>query len=356
MPQALQIKRGLKASLPAIAALGEPLIATDTRELFIGTGTSVYKVGDIIFSDTPPPVVPEKVWIETTTNTIYRASDDGLTWETVASGSGTVSADFTVYGVSQGIYNDGATIPAGTSLEDVVKNMLQRIIPPSYVAPTLSLSAGTSAEVGTSVTPTLTSGYNPHDGGTAILYTLKKDGADVYTDPAVFAFTDTPLILDVTPVLYNALITYNAGPVKNDNQGNPYPVGQILAGTANSGVASFSGYRRMFYDMDLVAAAPTLTTDIRSLGLSVNGPANGTAFTLNIPAGTRRIVFAYPATLRDVSTVKYVQLGNGEVKDTFTQTLVDVEGADGFTAISYKVYTYIAAVPFADAVTYQGVI
>ena len=42
-----------------------------------------------------------------------------------AGGSSTVSADFTVLGVSQGMYKDGDTITAGTNLEDVVKICLK---------------------------------------------------------------------------------------------------------------------------------------------------------------------------------------------------------------------------------------
>lgn len=77
---ALQLRRGLKANLPTSAVVGEPLIATDTRELYIGTGTSVYKIGDVIFASIAPDVEKEKIWIDTAANQIYRASDDGVTW------------------------------------------------------------------------------------------------------------------------------------------------------------------------------------------------------------------------------------------------------------------------------------
>jgi hypothetical protein len=72
---ALQLRRGIKANLPAIAVVGEPLIATDTRELYIGTGTGTYKVGDVVFGAVAPTVEPEKIWINTTSNEIYRADN-----------------------------------------------------------------------------------------------------------------------------------------------------------------------------------------------------------------------------------------------------------------------------------------
>lgn len=48
----IQFKRGLKSNLPTIADEGMPLWCTDTKELYVGTGTSVEKVGSNSNSDT----------------------------------------------------------------------------------------------------------------------------------------------------------------------------------------------------------------------------------------------------------------------------------------------------------------
>lgn len=355
MSQALQIRRGLKAALPTSAALGEPLIATDTREMFIGTGTSVYKIGDIIFSATQPAVVKEKVWIDTISNAIYRASDDGTSWITIASGSvGSVTADFQVFGVTQGIYADGNTITAGTSLEDVIKNMLQAIIPPTYSSPTLSIAgSGTLVvEAGTTVTPTITPTFTQRDGGVLTLYELRKNGTTVVSNATTQVYNDSAFVVGDLSVSYQGTSSYDQGPIKNDNQSNPYPTGRIAAGNVVSNTVSYTGRRGLFYAMDTNVAAPTDSAGVRALGLKALNPANATQFTLNIPAGTTRVVIAYPATLRDLTSVKYVELGNGEVKDTFSLATFNVEGADSFTAISYKIYSYVPAIPFGDAVTY----
>jgi hypothetical protein len=348
MPQALQMRRGTKNALPATAALGEPLVATDTRELYIGTGAGRFKLSDVVFATSTPTVEKEKIWVNTTDNSINRASDDGLSWVPVTSSSGgSVSTDFQVYGVTQGIYTDGQTIAAGTSLEEVVKNMLQAIIPPTYQVPTLSISGGQMVEAGTSISPTITPVWNQRDGGTSILYTLSKNSIPIITNSIAIAHSDGTYVIGDETVSYQAANTYNQGPIKNDNQGNASPTGRIDSGLVTSNTVNYIGKRNLFYGVN--------QTDPRLL-TSTLGPINGTAFTINIPAGATRVMFAYPATLQDVSSIKYVQLGNGEVKDTFTKTLVDIPGADAFTAISYKVYTYIPAVPFGDAVTYQGVI
>lgn len=86
---ALQLRRGLKANLAAAAAAaaaGEPLFATDTNELFIGTGAgAVKKLGDVLFSESiAPDVVDGKIWIDTATNQIYRADVTGGVWVSIS--------------------------------------------------------------------------------------------------------------------------------------------------------------------------------------------------------------------------------------------------------------------------------
>ena len=45
MANKIQFKRGLKQNLPSSADVGMPLWCTDTKELYIGTGNGVSKVG-----------------------------------------------------------------------------------------------------------------------------------------------------------------------------------------------------------------------------------------------------------------------------------------------------------------------
>ena len=51
-----------------------------------------------------------------------------------------------------------------------------------------------------------------------------------------------------------------------------------------------------------------------------------------------RVVFAYPATLRDVTSVSDVNGLGAEVKTAFTKSVVSVEGANNYNATDYKVY------------------
>jgi hypothetical protein len=75
------LKRGLKANLPATATVGEPLVTTDTNELYIGTGTGVAKVTDVNFA-TSAPSDTTRLWVDTTNNVMKR--HNGTTWVILA--------------------------------------------------------------------------------------------------------------------------------------------------------------------------------------------------------------------------------------------------------------------------------
>ena len=87
-------------------------------------------------------------------------------------------------------------------------------------------------------------------------------------------------------------------------------------------------------------------------GKSNRALANGNSFSITIPVNATRVIFAYPATLRDVTSVKDVNGLNAEIKSAFTKSTVSVEGANGYTAINYKVYTTDYAQPNDKANTY----
>jgi hypothetical protein len=262
-----------------------------------------------------------------------------------------VVADFTVYlPESQGQYSNGDVITAGTSLETVVKKILQAVIPPIYYSPSLSISGSgsKSIEAGTLITPAIMPTFTQNDGGSVTRYSLRQNGSEIYTNTVLAQQPDSARIIGDETISYQASATYAQGPIKRDNQGNDYPTGQIQAGTATSNTVSYTGFRKRFYLSDSSAVVPDTSPLVRALGNYVTG----NSFTINIPTGAQRVVFAYPASLADVTSVKYVELGNAEVKDTFSQPIVSVEGASSFDSIPYKVYCYNPAIPFGASATY----
>ena len=98
---------------------------------------------------------------------------------------------------------------------------------------------------------------------------------------------------------------------------------------------------------------PTSSAEIKALAKSVFRPAKGSTFTISVPGGATIVIFAYPATLQDVSRVFYVEGFNADIKRVFTQTTVEVEGDEGVPAEDYRVYSFIPVEAFAYTVTYN---
>ena len=268
-----------------------------------------------------------------------------------------LEAAITLAGTSYGSYPDGTTVDKDTSMQTIFENMFRVSVPPIYYQPTVNLTPNNVyLEVGTIINFTLNTVFTQNDAGSINRYKLDKNynssNVNLVDEGNISEYLDNTSdpVLVGSDLVYTAEVFYDEGITKDDNLGVPIPEGKILAG---SKIDTFTvvGVRAYFYNADTSIVAPTSSEEIRVLGGGM-GAVNGTTFTIHIPTGTTRIVFSYPATLRDVSTVKYVELGNGEVKDTFALSTVVVDGASGYQGIDYKTYTYLPAVPFGDAATY----
>lgn len=83
-PTTIQLKRGVKANLPASAAIGEPLVTTDTTELYVGTGTGLRKISDVVVSSVEPVIEDRgKLWYNPTTKLTYVYK--GSSWQSIVS-------------------------------------------------------------------------------------------------------------------------------------------------------------------------------------------------------------------------------------------------------------------------------
>lgn len=267
----------------------------------------------------------------------------------------------TVNGVTGlGIAN-GATIAAGTSLEEFVKMVVQKAIPATYNKPSLSIgnNGGTSAgnvEAGTTITPKLRSTFTKNDAGNLNKIAIKNGSSEVATgttSPLDYA-GETIVIGDET-ITFSATATYEDAPVKNNNLGQQSTENWFAGGTVNSSNYSISGKRNLFYGTG-VGPVPEITSDmVRGLMNKSLAPAAGTTFNINVAVGQQYIVIAYPASLRDLNNVTYVEANDGGMASNFTKTTVDVADARGGNngTMSYKVFTYAMAVPAAAGMTFK---
>lgn len=257
--------------------------------------------------------------------------------------------------------NGQATIAAtGKNLKQVFDTIFVKEKNPSVTQPSVSVSlAGAGAkEVGTKVTPSYTASFNagkyefgPATGCSITSWSVTDTNNAEPLNTATGSFTEIT-VADDTNYKVTATGNFSEGAIPVTNVGNEYAAGKIAAGSKSATSSAITGYRNSFYGT--LTEKDELTSDIiRSLGKSNKALANGSTFGITIPVGTMRVVFAYPATLRDVSSVKDVNGLNAEISGAFTKSTVSVEGLNSFQGINYKVYVTDFAEAVATANTYN---
>lgn len=257
--------------------------------------------------------------------------------------------------------NGQATIAAaGKNLKQVFDTIFVKEKNPSVTQPSVKVSlAGAGAkEVGTKVTPSYTAEFSagkyefgPATGCSITSWSVTDTNNAEPLNTATGRFTEIT-VADDTNYKVTATGNYSEGAIPKTNVGNEYASGKIVAGSKSATSSAITGYRNSFYGT--LTEKGELTSDIiRSLGKSNKALTNGSAFDITIPVGATRIVFAYPATLGDVTSVKDVNGLNAEVSSAFTKSTLSVEGLNNFQGINYKVYVTDFAEAVATANTYK---
>lgn len=264
-------------------------------------------------------------------------------------GSAKLKRTLEVAGTTWGGIRSGDVFPAGTDIEDILFKGLRVAGKPTYLAPKATLSVtGSQAQVeaGSTVDVLLRASYTRNDAGQAQGCTFYKNGVVLNATPDTtepFEFDEAAYTIGEETVEYNAVISYRAGAVKNNALGEPDPDGQIPAGEVSTPVAAVKGLRKLFFGFD----KDTLNSGaVRSLQNDLLAPVKGQTFAIHIPAGTRRVHFAYPASLGNVASVQFKEGLMAEVRDVYDRQVVAVEGANGYAAVNYYVYTFTPVTPF----------
>lgn len=262
-------------------------------------------------------------------------------------------------GGSLGGLTDGAEIPVGTTLDEFIAMLTAKKIPATYSAPgvTCRVSSGTASgsyEVGSEINTTIQGTFTQNDAGELTQIEILKNGVSILSQATSPITTEAQTFtLGEETVSFTAKATYADGPIKDDNLGQPSPDGQIKAGSKTSAAVSFVGKRNLFYGTG-VGAVPELTSEVvRGLSSKQLSPSNGTVFTINIEVGQQYVIFAYPATLRDVNQVMYVETNDTGMATSFTKSNISVQGANGAAGADYKVYSYGMATPAQAPMTFK---
>ena len=243
------------------------------------------------------------------------------------------------------VNGSGTLVEPGGTLADFFEKFVDEKNP-TTTQPSVSLifSEGKAHEVGSYVTPSynaiLNPGrytYGPDTGVTATSWEI-TDNTGNSSNNASGVF-DEVQVTDELNYSITAKATHTAGTIPVTNTGKEYPSGQIQAGEKSASASvSMTGYRCAFYGS--IDSKAELTSDvIRGLPVKTENKFSvGSTFDIDIPVGALRVIFAYPATIQDVSNVKDVNGLGAEIASSFKMELVNVEGANGYTAIGYKVY------------------
>lgn len=273
----------------------------------------------------------------------------------------TLAGNYTTVGNVTKAENGTGTLSAkGKSVKDVMMEIFTKKLQPKITHPYVNLTFGEakSYEVGTKVTPKYTASlnpgsytYGPATGVTATGWSVTDGTATKTTATGSF---DELTVADNMNYKLTATATHTEGAVAKDNLGNDSdPVQKIEAGSKAKTSGAITGYRNSFYGTKADKNGTVDSAYIRSLNKSNAAYSDGSNIKITIPVGAVRVVFAYPSTLRDVTSVKDSNGLNAEVKSAFTKSTVNVEGANGYTAKEYKVYMTDFANPVEKANTYN---
>ena len=234
------------------------------------------------------------------------------------------------------------TASNGMSLQALLEGAFAEEKNPTVTQPSTSitLSGAGAKEVGTAFTPSYSVGFNagsyqygPATGVTVTSYAVTDtNSGSASTQTGSFTqFT----VEDDTNYRVSVTTSYGNGAIPKTNLGNDYAAGQILAGSKTAQSSAVTGYRNEFYGTLTTKPAAMTSADIRGLA-GKKAVVNGN-ISVSVSVGAMRVIIAVPNT-KVVNSVLDVNGLNAQIFSSFTHTTVDVEGANGYTAMTYNVY------------------
>ena len=145
-------------------------------------------------------------------------------------------------------------------------------------------------------------------------------------------------VVDGTSYRVSVTVTYGQGDIPSTLLGNECVDKRIDAGTASAVSSKITGYRNTYYGTTTDKNPLTVET-IKGLSKSGRSLSNGYTLTINVPVGAMRVVFAYPSSLRSVTSVRDVNGLNAEIKSSFKESEILIGGVEDFSPVSYRLYT-----------------
>lgn len=273
-------------------------------------------------------------------------------------------------GTIQTLTNGQATLAAkGKSLSAVLSSLMAERKNPIATNPYATIELTNNGnknylvEIGTEVTPqwrtSFNSGsytYGPATGCDSVDSTIGLVGIDgeikvvAGTLNGATGVLDSYQVADIEQRKLKLAYGYTASAASaKDNFGDETDISI----PATSGLVTYSnyyiqGYRNSFYGTYTTKEdVGTTSESIRTLRTSGRTFIDGETFTIEIPVGAMRVVIAYPATLKDMSSVMDKNDSDTNIVNAFGKpNIIEVSSANNFDSIDYKVYTLDFANPY----------
>ncbi len=249
------------------------------------------------------------------------------------SGSSELERDI-ICNVSVGNAGAGTTLPRGMSFTEYAERVHVATLPPSVVINEPTAMTKEYGEVITTLPIKATI--------TKKTYNLSK--ADFYDN--------NTNINTIVGIPTNGVVSMGYVCNNNDRDMNIKVVATDAGGLQGSASVNIKYSRGIFYGTSTAGTLYNTSALVRSLSNKLLGKRSGDTFTIDIPVGTKSVIIAIPATM-NLSDVKFRESMNMGVLSTFNVSNVDVEGANGYTAIGYKVYQYTALTSFSQLSHYD---
>lgn len=198
--------------------------------------------------------------------------------------------------------------------------------PPTYTKPTLSISFNTSTlEHNKAASVTITPNFKQNDAGSVSKYVLYKNGAEIFNNTTVSAYTDSATINHNGSISYSATATYGDGAIKNTLLGIPYPNTSIKAGSVSAS-GTIRAYALSYYG---VISSSTITeNDISSLSSRLS---SSKSYTYTVSLSEQRIVYMYPQSFGTLTSIK--DANNFDYINSYTRTTLSYNGVDYYVYI-----------------------
>ena len=239
-----------------------------------------------------------------------------------------------VSNVSVGNSSVGTTFPQGMTFTEYAEKVHVATLPPSVRITTPTV---TTKEIGELIT-TL-----------PISATITKN---TYALSKAEFYNGNVLLNTITGIPTNGVVSMDYSCNNKDTDMKIKVVATDSNGLTGSASVDIKFARGIFYGTSTTGDLYNTSALVRSLSNKELGKTSGYKFTVDIPVGTKSVIIAIPSTM-SLSAVNFRESMNMDVLSTFNVSTVDVQGANGYTAIGYKVYQYVATSPFTQSSHYD---